>query len=117
MSSIRKANPNTRPRRKNSKRNQPFPAPAVRIVEATASGTLLTLTFDQSISLNGTPQILTDLPSAEPVSAVRSAPNTIKITYSEAIDTAEELIVPYREASVRTSEGGYVADSTFPLAA
>jgi hypothetical protein len=95
-----------------------FKTPA-KIVEATVSGTLLTLTFDQPVKLlrKQPPPYMTDVVGAEPVSAVLADSHTLKITYSESIDAAEEVTIPYQNPSVQTMVGGFVADSTFRLAA
>lgn len=99
-----------------AKEQRPTP---VKIVEATASGNELTLMFDQEVGLlrKQPPMFLTDVAGAEPVSAVLTTPTTLTLTYSEPIDTATRVTIPYRDPSVRTQVGGFVADSTFPLAA
>jgi hypothetical protein len=91
----------------------------VKITEATASGTLLTLTFNQPIKLEKglTPQYSTDVAGAEPMSAALTTPTTLALTFSEDIDAATQVTIPFEDPAVRNLNGGYVSDSTFPLAA
>ena len=95
------------------KLKQPTP---VRIVSATASGTVLTLSFDQPVVLKGVPQYTTDVVGANPVSAASPAIDTVEITYSASIAAATAITIPSPvEPGVRSKDGGYVADSTFPV--
>jgi len=99
--------------------NQPesFP-PAnvpIRIASASVALSVLTVQFDQEISLSGTPAYTTDVAGASPVSAVRTADDTIQITFDNAVATATVVNISYNDPAVRNSSGGFVADSTFTI--
>lgn len=112
---VNKRNRNTW--RKNPEANSPQPVNPVLITEASANGSVLTLTFDDAVGLQGTPGITTDVAGAEPISAQLVAPNQVAITFDAAIAAATSLNIPHRDPAIRNSSGGYVISSTFPLAA
>lgn len=114
---ITPARPNRRKRTKNPPINQPELNTPIIISDVDASASVLTLTFDQSVALKGTPQITTNIAGAEPVSAQKTAPNIVAITYSEAIASAVTLTIPHRDPAIRSASGGFVISTTFPLAA
>ena len=76
---------------------------------------MLTLTFDQPVSLDGTPQFTTDVAGATPVSAAKTAPNVVEITYSAAIAAATSINLSFRDPAIRNSSGGFVTSNTFPV--
>ena len=88
----------------------------VRIESATKSTTQLTLTFDQPIVLRGTPAYTTDLPGVTALSATSPTLNSVVVTFSASIATANEVILPVADPAIRSKGGGVVADTTFPLA-
>ena len=102
-------------RRSNSVFNNPPKTVAIKVAGATALGSVLTLTFDQPISLNGTPAYTTDVVGATALSAVMTGMNTVAITFSSTIAAAAELRIPYEEPAVRNGSGGFVSTSTFPV--
>ena len=88
----------------------------VRIVSADKNAAVLTLTFNQPIVLKGTPAYTTDLPGITAVSAVSPSIDTVEITFSATIATATSITIPSPvEPAVRSKDGGFVADSTFPV--
>ena len=94
-------------------RKQPTP---VRILSAVKSATLLTLTFDQPVVLKGTPAYTTDVAGPTAISAEATAIDTVEITFSATIAAATEVNIPSPvEPAIRSKDGGYVADSTFPV--
>jgi hypothetical protein len=95
--------------------SRPQPTAPISIVSASAVGSVLTITFNQSVVLTGTPAYTTDVAGATAVSAVRTAPTVINITFSAPIAAATVVNIPYEEPAVRNSGGGFVADSTFPV--
>lgn len=101
----------------NPPKNRPIPNAPIFISAATKSGNVLTLVFDQQVNLEGTPGITTDLPAVNPVSAVKTNPTTVAITYSGAIAAATEINIPYCDRAIRNVQGGYVYSPTFQLAA
>jgi hypothetical protein len=87
----------------------------IAVTGASALGTVLTVTFDQPIALNGTPAYTTDVVGATALSAVMTGMNTVAITFSSTIAAAAELRIPYEEPAVRNGSGGFVSTSTFPV--
>jgi hypothetical protein len=112
--SLLKAARRTR-RRTNSVFNNPPRTVAIKATSATALGSVLTIGFDQPISLNGVPAYTTDVVGATALSAVMVGAQTIAITFSATIATASEVRIPYEEPAVRNSSGGFVSTSTFPV--
>ena len=102
-------------RRANSLVNNPQPTTPIKVTAASAAGSVLTVTFDQVVSLCGTPAYTTDVVGALPISAELADPMTIEITFSAAIAAATEVRIPYEEACVRNASGGFVSTSTFPV--
>jgi hypothetical protein len=95
------------------KPTQPSP---VRIVSASKSGTVLTLTFDQPVVLKGTPAYTTNLAGPTALSATSPSPAVVAITFSATIATATTVTIPSPvEPAIRSKDGGYVANSTFPI--
>lgn len=91
---------------------------AVRITGAAVNTTVLTLTFDQPVVLKLplVPQITTDVDGATPVSATSPTINTVEVTFSADITAATVVNIPYLDPAVRSKVGGFIADSTFPVA-
>src|SRR5688500_18818892 len=102
-------------RRTNSVFNNPPKTVAIKVTAATAALSVLTVTFNQPVSLNGTPAYTTDVVGAEAVSAVLTGPTTVAITFSAAVAAATEVRIPYEEPAVRNGSGGFVSTSTFPV--
>ncbi len=114
---IQKARPNVPKRNRNSMINQPELNTPILITNAAAAGTVLTLTFDRQIVLQSTPEITTDVAGAVPVSAAKTSPNVVAITFDNDISAATSLNIPFRGGAIRNSSGGYVTSNTFPVAA
>jgi len=106
---------NVRKLHRNSVVNNPQPTTPILVTGATAVGSVLTMTFDQPIALNGTPAYTTDVVGAEAVSAVLTGPTTVAVTFSAAVAAATEVRIPYEEPAVRNGSGGFVSTSTFPV--
>jgi len=85
------------------------------IIDVNTTGSVLTLVFDQPVSLNGTPKFKPDVAGADPVSAVQTAPNTVAITYDTALTGATGMNIGYRDPAIRNSSGGYVTSVEVPL--
>jgi hypothetical protein len=102
-------------RRSNSAVNNPQPTVPIKVTAASAATTVVTVTFDQPVSLNGVPAYTTDVAGAEAVSAVMTSPTTVAITFDASVAAATELNIPYEEPAVRNSSGGFVSTSTFPV--
>ena len=96
------------------KNSRPTP---IRIVQASAAGTVLTLTFDQPVSWMRelVPQYTTDVVGANPESAQLTTPTTLELTFSASIAAATVVTIPFEEPAIRNAVGGFVADSTFPV--
>jgi hypothetical protein len=106
----------TRTERRNRDRVEPKKATPVKILSAVKAGSVITITFDQVVSLRGTPLYTTDLAGVIAASATMPTPTTLAVTFSAAITTATEINVPFEDPAVRSTTGGFVATSTFPLA-
>lgn len=95
------------------KPTQPSP---VRIVSAVKNAAVLTITFDQPVVLKGTPQYTTSVAGATAVSAESPSPAVVQITFSATIAAATSVTIPSPvEPAIRSKDGGYVANSTFPV--
>ena len=113
--------PRNAPNRPSPKENPPFNRPApdapIVITGSAAAGTILTLTFNQAVALDGTPAFTTDVGGATPVSAEQTAPNVVAITFSAPIDLATSINIPFRDRAIRNAGGGYVTSTVLPIAA
>ena len=95
---------------------RPQPTAPIQVTSVSVSGVVLTVVFDQAVSLNGVPAYTTDVVGATASSAVMTGMNTVAITFSATIATATEVRIPYEEPAVRNGSGGFVSTSTFPVA-
>lgn len=84
------------------------------ITAASVNTTVLSLTFDQVISLDGVPGIVTDI-AETPVSAVLTSPTTVDVTFSGDLTGAAVTIVPLNDPAIRTRSGGWVCCGTHPF--
>jgi len=96
-------------------RVEPKTATPVRIASAAAAGSVLTVTFDQPVVLKGVPQYAVDVAGADPASAVLTDATTLALTFDAVIDAATEVTLPFEDPGIRSTVGGFVADSTFPV--
>lgn len=115
-SAITKRGKNVRSRRLSGQARPNAGAIPILISSVTKSTTLLTIVFNQSITLSGVPKYTTNLAGVTPVSVAMTGPTTIAITFSATIAAATTINIPYEEPAVRNSSGGYVYPSTFPAA-
>ena len=93
----------------------PQPTAAIKVASASAAGSVVTVTFDQVVGLNGTPKYTTDVAGADAVSAVQTSPTTVEVTFDASVAAATALNIPYEEPAVRNASGGFVSTSTFPV--
>jgi len=118
---LRRTIKHSRNRRTNSPVNQPQTVNPVYIINSVKFGSVLTLTFDQTVSLNGTPKFQPILPpniaSVSPIRAEQLAPNVVAITFSGDIMIATNLDLAFRDPAIRSASGGYVTARTLALAA
>jgi len=116
-SPITRSRPNRPKRTKNPPINQPELNTPINISAAAAAGSVLTLTFDQTVSVmrDAVPQFTTDVAGADPVSAAQTAPNIVEITFDAAITAATAMNIPFRDPAIRNASGGYVVSNTFPV--
>ena len=103
------------PVRRTRARVKPVQKTPVRIVSAVAAASVLTITFDQPVILDGIPQYSVDVVGPTRVSAAMTSPTTLALTYSAAIAAATVLTIPFEDPSIRNAVGGFVADTTFPV--
>ena len=111
----RRRGPNRPSRRRNPAATVPQPTAPIAVTAASALGSVLTVTFDQPVALNGTPAYTTDVAGAEAVSAALTSPTTVAITFDASVASATEISIPYEEPAVRNASGGFVSTSTFPV--
>ena len=79
---------------------------AVEIENATAAANVVTIIFDQPVSLKGIPQYPNNN-GALPTSASLSNPTTLVLTYPIGPE-ATGITVPSEDPAIRNSSGGYV---------
>ena len=77
----------------------------------------ITVTFDQPVILNGTPNFTTDLAGQSVTAATQTAANAVQITYSGMTSAATKLNLPYCDPAIRNASGGYVTAKQYALAA
>ncbi|HEV2296748.1 MAG TPA: hypothetical protein VGR35_23100 [Tepidisphaeraceae bacterium] len=102
-------------RRRNPAANRPNPTTPIQVTGVTVLGEVATVTFDQPVSLKGTPAYTTDVVGATASSAEQTGVATIAITFNATIAAATEIRIPYEEPAVRNASGGFVSTSTFPV--
>ena len=105
----------TRGRSRRRKVAPPPPGKPILIIQADIAGTVLTLHFDQTVSLNGLPQIRADEIDASPVSATQTFARVIAITFDNSIEGAAALNVVFQDPAIRNASGGYVTSNLFPV--
>ena len=107
----------TRPStKKNPPRNRPELDTPVLITDVDKATNVMTLTFDVPVRVGvQPPAFTTDLPGVTVSSMQQTGPNVVALTFSGAITTATELIIPYRDPAIRGQTGGYVTSNTFPV--
>jgi hypothetical protein len=114
MSSLLKAARKIR-KRSNSSVNNPQPTVPIALVSAVKNTTKITVTFDQPVALKGVPGYTTNLAGVTALSAIKTGPTTVEVTFSASVATATTLHIPYEEPAIRNASGGFVSDSTFPV--
>src|SRR5687768_3982606 len=117
MSFIRNKKRNRRRPQTNPEFNRPAPDAPIYITDASVSGSVLSLTFDQPVTLDGTPGITTDVAGADPVSAAKTSPISVDITFDAPVAAATEINIPWKDSGIRNLGGGFVYSPTFQLAA
>ncbi|HEV8605018.1 MAG TPA: hypothetical protein VGQ99_06610 [Tepidisphaeraceae bacterium] len=95
-------------------RLRPRQTTPVRIASVTKAAAVMTIVFNQPVSLKGIPQYTTDLPGVTPISASLTNPTTLSLTFSATVATATEVRIPFEDPGIRNAVGGFVSDSTFP---
>jgi hypothetical protein len=116
-SPITRTHKNRRSARRNGTVNRPQPTTPINIASASAAGSTLTITFNQPVTLRGTPNYATDIAGADPVpgGAELTSPTTLEMTFDAPIAAATVVRIPYEGPSVRNASGGFVADSLFQV--
>jgi hypothetical protein len=107
-----------RSRRINNEANQPQPASPIYVMGSSIAGAVLTLTFDQAVSLNGTPAFVGNGPgSPHPISALQMAPNVVAVTFNTTITGLSAITIAYRDPAIRNASGGFVTSNQVAVAA
>jgi hypothetical protein len=94
---------------------RPRPATPILVTGRTIAGSVLTLFFDQPVSLSGVPNFLPDVGGVTPVSAAAVARDAVAITYSGSLAGAVVLDLGFQDPAIRNASGGYVTATTFML--
>jgi hypothetical protein len=94
---------------------KPQPTAPIGITSVAKAASVLTIVFNQPVSLKGVPAYTTNLAGVTALSAVMTNSTTLALTFSAAVTTATTLNIPYEEPAVRNSSGGFVSNSTFPV--
>ena len=102
-------------RKRNNGVNNPQPTVPIAVTAAVKATTKITVTFDQPVALKGVPGYTTNLAGVTALSAIKTGPTTVEVTFSASVATATTLHIPYEEPAVRNASGGFVSDSTFPV--
>ena len=102
--------------RRNPAANRPQPTTPILAQSVSASGSVLTIVFNQAVTLKGVPQYTVDIVGATPVSAVMTSPTVVTITYSAAILGVTTVTIPYEEPAIRNTSGGFVANHSLAVA-
>ena len=90
---------------------RPQPTTPIKVNSASVALAILTVEFDQPVSLSGVPKYAVDVVGADPISAALTTPTTLRITYDTSVAAATEVTIPYEEPAVRNASGGFVASS------
>src|SRR5687767_3857132 len=90
-------------KRSSSSVTNPQPTTPINVTAASATGSVLTVTFDQPVSLKGVPKYTTDVVGATALSAAMTGVNTLAITFSATVAAATELKIPYEEPAIRNA--------------
>ena len=114
MPSVIKRHARNRASRRRNGPNRPVPTTPIGIVSVTKAAAVMTIVFNQPVSLKGVPQYTTNLAGVTAISASLTSPTTLSLTFSAAVATATTLNIPSEEPAVRNSSGGFVSPSTFP---
>lgn len=112
-SSITRNVKNRAARRKNGV-NRPVPTVPIGIVSVTKNLAVMTIVFNQPISLKGIPAYTTNLVGVTPIAASLASPTTLTLTFSATVATATTLNIPAEDPAIRNSSGGFVTPFTFP---
>lgn len=87
----------------------------IKVSGTSMSGKVMTITFDQPVTLSGTPQFVPEGVIANVVSARQTAVNQVAITYDGSVVGATAVDVGYRDPAIRNASGGYVTATIVPL--
>lgn len=91
------------------------PAHNAQLVSAAVAMAVLTLTFDRPVFVRGATGITTNVPGADEISAVNTAPNVVEITYDASVAAAVSITFPSYTGNLRTADGGFAVIPTFPI--
>ena len=95
--------------------NRPVPASPVTIVNVVKTAAVMTISFNQPVSLKGIPAWTTNIAGVTAILASLTTPTILSLTFSASVATATGLIIPFEEPAIRSASGGYVNPGTFPV--
>jgi hypothetical protein len=105
----RNAKRNNSVRRTGGLRNIARPTP-IGIVSAVAAASVVTITFNQPVSLKGIPQYPNNT-GQMPTSAVLTTPTVLSLTYPLGPE-ATGITIPAEDAAIRNASGGFVSPTS-----
>jgi hypothetical protein len=104
---------NRRNRRNFDPSNQPGGVNAL-CTDVAISTVTVTLTFNQPVSLNGVPQVLSvGANGSLPTAAAQLSATQVNLTYAATQAASTDFIVPERDPAIRTYSGGFAQAGTF----
>ena len=107
-----------RSRRKGPSATRPAAPTPIAVADASVTGQVMTVTFDQAVSLSGVPKYVAIGSGAVPESARAAGPATIELTYAAFVPGGNgALAVPFEDPAVTNPSGGRVNAGQFNVAA
>jgi hypothetical protein len=86
----------------------PRPVTPISAVSVAVTAEAIAFTFNQPVILDGVPQYLTDVAGALPISAARTSPTVVTVTYGAFVDGGTKVTIPFEDPAVRNASGGFV---------
>lgn len=87
--------------------SNPYRGSAANLTEVLVATVTVTLTFDQPVSLNGIPQLTSDVAGVCTAAVIGAARNIVVCTMSLTQAMATYFALPANDPAIRTASGGY----------
>lgn len=88
--------------------NRPPATTPIGIVSVSKFPGIVSIAFDQPVSLNGIPAYTTNLPGIKAVAASQNSAGVVEVEFDGSIMAATQLIIPYDDPAIRNLSGGFV---------